>query len=149
MHSYYKTDRRKAWRNLLVCAINEGLRLGLFTLVPRDNRWPPSPCSNASAGHVYSLTLPDGQPASAWVSDINFDELRFHVAAHPIDGFLKLSYPSLRSGGAIAQGFLERRNGKWLQRTASLFRCRRELVPSLAAINVNPDGYSEYGRLII
>lgn len=38
-HAYkfhYKTNRQRAWRNLVVCAVNEALRRRLFSLRPGD-----------------------------------------------------------------------------------------------------------------
>ena len=36
----YKTARQKAWRNLMVCAINAAVEQRLFSLRPGDIRFP-------------------------------------------------------------------------------------------------------------
>jgi hypothetical protein len=40
MPKTYKSPRTRAWRNLMVAAINAGLEQGHFGLTPDDNRWP-------------------------------------------------------------------------------------------------------------
>ena len=148
MNGYYSTARRRAWRNLLVCAVNAGLRQGLFTLADGDNLWPRA-SSHPCDGYAYRFALPDGIPAAAYVADVGWGELRIHATANPVGQLVSVSSPTLAAGDAFAVGFLERKESKWLQRSTSLFRCRREMMATLAALEIEPDGYADFGRLII
>ena len=59
----YRTTRARAWRKLMVAAINAGLERDLFSLKAGDDRWPAAVstdagmhtssrlCSTASAPH--------------------------------------------------------------------------------------------------
>ena len=144
----YKTDRLRAWRNLLVSAINGGLREGLFTLDDGANAWPGA-SSSPSEGYTYGFALAPGMPGLAHVADIGWGELRIHAIANPIGRLASLSMPSMAAGDAFAIGFLERKESKWLQTSATLFKCRREIQPVLAALRVEPLGYLDHGRLIL
>lgn len=142
MHKFYKNDRQRAWRNLLVGAVNEGLRIGAFDLLPGTNAWPDD------ASFTYPINLPDGRRAAAHLSDAGFDEIAIRVAVDPIVRLLGLSWPSLKAGGAVAHGFLERRKGAWLQATPSLFRCRAEMLYPIARLEIEPEGFADHGRIV-
>ena len=137
--TYVTSARRRAWRTLLVASINEGLRLGLFSTAPGDNRW-----SDTDRGNEFSFALPDGTPVLARVSDSGFDELRIIAAACPKPVRTRSSLATLAAGDAVAAGWLERRTGAWLQRSScarSAFQCRRHLLEPLAALRLEPLGY--------
>jgi hypothetical protein len=76
--------RRRAWRNLMISAINAGLEQNLFTLVPDDNRWP-SPITHFGLeirGPLFRFTLPNDIPVLAYVDRLSWGELCV-AAAHP------------------------------------------------------------------
>lgn len=155
-----QSARTTAWRNLMVAAINAGLEQGLFTLDRGGNLWPGAPKDERDPGeaYVYAFDL-DGAPGVASVRDAGWDELSFHAALFPIPG---AAYPSdrIKAGGvgwcrrympgrAWAEGWLERRVGRWLQDSTGLFQCRRDVLPLLASAAVKPNGYADRGRLIL
>ncbi len=140
--------RFQAWRNMMVAAINAGLDQNLFGLDADDNRW-------TGGKAVYRFTLAD-MPAIASVGDASFGELVFKVALQPCSDAEKFIEPCtgpdirFEAGEAFASGWLERRKGKWLQ-TGPRPMCyfRRELLPTIAGIEVQPHGYSPEGRIML
>jgi hypothetical protein len=152
----YKSDRSKAWRNLMVCAVNAGIEKKLFTLISNDNRWPgalPQSPEETRANGVddvtYDFELPNGLPAKAYVRDIGWGELSIHVAVHPTGEGLKAFNAGFSAGDAFATGWLERKNGAWLQTSVDSFCCRSSLKPQLAALHVTPLGYGDKGGVIM
>jgi hypothetical protein len=142
----YKSLRGKAYRNLLVCAINEGLRLSLFRLHSDRNGWP----DQSTQSNSIDFTLPNGLPARAVFRDIGFGEVSVVVAVNPtgisLDG--RSHDTEFRTGDAFAQSWLEREKGAWLQSATTLFNCRRNLISVLAGLNVEPNGFSDHGVVI-
>lgn len=141
----YKTSRQKAWRNLMVCAINAALDQALFTLRPNDNRF------NASRGQgsLFDFTLPNGLPARGYVSDAGFDELNVHAAVNPDGDWVRAGDAGFMAGNAVALSWLERKNGVWLQSSYDRFHCRKGLLAQLAELKVDPHGYGDRGRVIL
>ncbi|MFA6178076.1 MAG: hypothetical protein WC696_00525 [Candidatus Methylopumilus sp.] len=147
----YRSAREKAWRNIMVCGINEGLKQKLFSLKPNDNRWPGALAPDDysySEGHVFEFILPNGLNAKAYVNDASFEELVIHVGVNPKGDIVRHWNPGFTAGEAFAMGWLERRTGAWLQ-TTDLFHCRRNLLSSLASMNAKPMGYGDRGRVIM
>lgn len=140
----YKSDRKKAWRNLLVCTVNKALDRKLFSLRPDDNRWP----DNDNKGWLFDFILTNGLPARAYIHDANFAELGIHVAVHPKGESIRYSGSGFRAGEAVAIGWLERKRGAWLQSATTMFNCRRNLLKPLASIAVEPKGYGDRGNVI-
>jgi len=64
--------RNKAWRNLMVAAINAGLQQRLFGLKPGENWW-------LTRVTPFRFEI-EGCSGVAYVRDIGWDELNFHVA---------------------------------------------------------------------
>ena len=140
----YNSTRRKAYRNLLVCAINEGLRRKLLTLLPVS--WP----NPSDQGSSMEFTLPDGLSAKAEFRDIGFGEISVIVAVNPTGTTLegRVKDAQFRSGDAFARGWLEREKGFWLQSASSLFNCKKNLLFRLSKIDVVPDGFCDSGEVI-
>lgn len=140
--------RLRAWRNVMIAAINAGLDQKQFGLDPDDNRW------TGDRG-VYHLAI-SGMPAIASVGDAGFGELAIKVAVKPrsdAEEFIKpFTGPDepFRAGEAFASGWLERRKGKWLQ-TSSRPLCyfRRDLLPILGAPEIRANGYLPEGRVML
>jgi hypothetical protein len=137
----YRSVREKAWRNLMVCVINEGLRQKLFSLRPDNNRWPNA----ENDGCVFDFTLRNGLPARGYVHDIGFGELSIHAAVNPISDWVRCGNAGFDAGDAFAAGWLERQEGAWLQSATNLFNCRKVLVTSLAGLEAEPLGYGDRG----
>jgi len=139
------TARQIAWRNLMVAGINAGLDQRLFGLDPGQNYWEGD-------NSIYRLTIA-GTPAIACVGDAGYGELVFHVAADPkpdAEKWISASNAGFLAGSAFAVGWLERRNGKWLQTSGNpICTFRRKIVPTLAEANVSPSGYLPQGRVMI
>ncbi len=140
----YKTARDKAWRNLIVSAINAGLQQKLFSLRLDDNRWP----DHDKQGFLFDFTLPNGLLVRAYVHDIHHGELSIHAAVNPIGDWVRAGNSGFAAGDAVATGWLERKLGVWLQSATTQFNCRRALIPVLAAMDVAPLGYGDRGRVM-
>ena len=141
----YKSNRKRAWRSLVVSAANAALSQKLFTLRPNDNRWPNA----KNEGYLFDFTMPNSLPARGYVEDAGFAELSIHVAVNPKGDWVRASNAGLSAGDAFAAGWLERERGAWLQSATTLFNCRRTLLKSLASITVEPYGYGDRGRVIL
>lgn len=137
----YAGERKKAWRNLMVCAINAALEQRLFTLRAGDNRF--------GDGQLFDFILPGGLPARGWVGDAGFDELSVHAAVHPKGDWVRAANARFEAGEAWGQTWLERRTGFWMQSSSKLFACRHSLIPALAGLQVAPKGYGDRGRVIM
>src|SRR5574343_1208492 len=59
----YRSQRDKAWRNLMVLTVNEGIRQKYFSLRADDNRWPGAESGSRGhrgTGYIFEFNLPDG-----------------------------------------------------------------------------------------
>lgn len=141
----YKTPRERAWRNLMVCAVNAALQQKLFTLRPGDDRFD----DDMRSGHLFDFVLPNGLPARGSVADAGFEELAVHVAVNPKGDNVRSHSAGFSAGDAFATSWLERRDGAWLQSTPEGFRCRKSLLAQLADLDVKPQGFGDRGKLIM
>lgn len=148
----YRTDRERAWRNLMVCAINEGIRQNLFTLQSNNYSWAenePKEGGRVKEGGLFDFALPNGQPARGYVNDAGFGELTIHVAVNPNGQSVRAEDAGFSAGDAFAAGWLERERGAWLQSATTQFNCRKSLLKALANIDVRPRGFGDRGRVIM
>ena len=148
----YRSARHRAWRNLMVLTINEGIRQKLFTLRPYDNRWhgaDPESQGHRGTSHIFEFTLPNSFPAKGYVSDAGFGELTIQAAVNPKGDWVKVSNAGFEAGDVFAHGWLERVKGVWLQSSPEMFSCRRALLNSLAVMEVVPRGFGDRGRVIL
>lgn len=141
----YKNLRQKAWRNLMVCAVNAALERKLFTLRPGDNRFP----DNMRRGEVFDFLLPNGLPARGSVSDAGFNELSVHAAVNPKGDMVRAFNGGFDAGDAFGTTWVERERGAWMQSSDSSFNCRKGLLGHLAGLQVEPMGYGDRGRVIM
>lgn len=147
----YKSERSKAWRNLMVAAINEGIVKRLFTIRPGDNRWPGATNDprERSVGYVYTFLLGD-IPLVAYVNDIGNEELSIHVAAWPTaegNRWIRTGNCGFESGEAVATGWLERKDGAWLQAArVPLLNCRKHRLFTLSALTIKPSCFADRGN---
>ena len=153
----YKTVRQRAWRNLLVCAINEGINRKIFSLRPGDNRWDDTKSNdpeeknshNKDNGFFYDFNLPNGLPARGYVNALGWGgELEIRTAVFPKGYSLSSSFAGFAAGEAVACAWLEREEGAWLQTAVDQFHCRTSLVTTLASLIVQPIGYGDMGRVM-
>lgn len=141
----YKTPRDRAWRNLMVCAVNAALEQKLFTLRPGDDRFD----DDMRSGHLFDFTLPNGLPARGSVATAGFDELAVHAAVNPKGQEVRFHGAGFAAGDAFGTTWVERRLGPWLQTTQDGFRCRKPLLAQLAELDVRPQGFGDRGKLIM
>ncbi|MAF02078.1 hypothetical protein [Herbaspirillum sp.] len=144
----YKTKRHKAWRNLMVATVNEALRRRIFSLRPGDNRWPGHDERTIRSRFEFDFVLPTGDAARATVDDIGFDELAIDAAVNlrkqmVFSGY----YANLKECDAAGTTWLERQTGAWIQSAVDSFKCSRILEQKLLAMEVEPLGYGDKGRV--
>lgn len=145
----YRTERERAWRNLMVCAINEGLRQKLFTLLQYNYNWAPQEdAQHRRDGRIFEFSLPNGLPALGYVSDAGFGELSVHVAVNPTGNSVQAFNAGFSAGDAFATSWLERAKGAWLQNASNQFNCRKTLLKPLADIVVRPLGFGDRGKVM-
>ena len=150
---YGKSIRRRAWRNMMIAAINEGIRLRAFTIRAGDNRWPGA--DRDERGHLVCFVYPfsiGGLSGIASVNDAGYDELSLHAALWPTEDaarWIQSSNACFLAGEVFASGWLERRDGAWLQvgreLSAHQFACRKHRLAEVAAITIEPNGYADRG----
>lgn len=143
----YANSRSRAWRNIMVSAINEGIRRRLFSIRPGDNRWPGQ---EDEQQYVYRFSIGD-IPAICSISDIGQDELSIHCALWPqsdAEEWIGASGAGFAVGDALASGWLERRDGAWLQFNGfPQLNCRKNRLALISAIEVTPSGFADRGDL--
>lgn len=150
---YSKSTRRRAWRNVMVAAINAGLEQRLFGLKPGDNRWPGVSLDTSvrSKHHVYRFSLND-IPVIASVNDAGWDELAIHAAMWPTsesERIIGAAFAGFRAGEVVVGGWLERLDGAWLQvgkGEPAEFHCRRARLKTVADLPVEAKGYADRGN---
>lgn len=140
----YRSQRDRAWRNLMVAGVNAGLDQGLFTLRPGDNRWPSR---SDRQGTFFDFQI-GGLPARAYVGDANFDELVLCAAVLPVDDRMGSWTQGFSAGEAVGKTWLERRDAAYIQSTY-MFSCRQRLLLKLASLDVDPKGYGDRGNVIM
>jgi hypothetical protein len=150
---YTKSVRKRAWRNAMVAVINEGIQRRLFSIKPGDNRWPGAVRDErgVSQSSVFEFDI-DGIPAVGSVHDGGYDELSLHVALWPTQEgkrWVECVNAGFLAGDVWAAGWLERREGAWLQVTRQLtssnFSCRKNRLASVAELSIEPRGYADRG----
>jgi hypothetical protein len=133
--------RKKAWRCLIISALNEALRRGLFSLDRKDDlTWD---------GVTFQFLI-DGIPAAAFMNDIGYGEIGVNVALYPPSDLeaLKSNNAGLQAGEAFASAWFERDRGSWIQDRIVHFKCRKHLLPRLANLNPTTLGYKDRGPVM-
>ncbi len=139
----YKSPRDRAWRNLMVCAVNAALQQKLFTLRAGDDRFDDT----LRRGHLFDFVLPNGLAARGSVATA---------------GLMSLQYTQQSSERRCGSTFqLEVRRGDafgttWLEvETERGFRRHRRFIvgvvflSQLAELSVRPMGFGDRGRVIM
>lgn len=140
-----RSVRRKVWRNLLTAGINEAIRRKLIGLNEDDNWWPGADERN-NCEYIFSFTLPSGSIAKCHMYLISHGELQFNVAVNPKGDHLIEFNPKFRAGDAWASGWLERKDGAWIQESATRLSCRKFLLKQFSDLNLTPIGYGNSGK---
>ncbi|BCH52604.1 hypothetical protein ACQZ61_15705 [Agrobacterium vitis] len=155
---YSKSKRGMAWRNMMIAGINSAIEMKLLSILPGDNRWPGAKSSHGDRGETYAFEFSvAGVPAVGSVFDAGFDEVSVHVAFWPTSEgkrWVRAAGSGFMAGEAYAQGYLERKNGAWLQVPTDLggstsFKCRTKLLSLIASLDFDPLGYADRGSFII
>lgn len=153
----FRSVRSRAWRNLMVSAINVGLERGYFGLKPEENFWlrESFPATSDGARLQHGLIVFDfavaGLPARAAVGDAGHGELMSIAVVNPRVDWLACCMHSatrLAVGDAYADGWFERKAGPHLQYDGiggAGFACRKGLVGVLSHLCVEPAGYKDHG----
>ena len=154
----YKSRRAKAWRNVLVAAINAGLEQKLFGLKPGENWWP-GVCDyhdqvRRNPGVEYHFEI-DGYPGIGHCNDAGHDELSIYAALWPTGERTVGAWPlSLETGECVAHCWLERRTGVWIESSrgsvsSASFRCRKDKLLRMSMLKVRPTGYADRGKFFL
>lgn len=146
--NYDGSRRRRAWRNVMVAGINAGIDQGLFTPRAGENSWSQPDPRFGDDPRTYRFMIED-IPAIASVHDAGWDELSIHVALWPtIEGerWVRTANGGFLAGEVFASGWLERRDGAWLQVGHDPeFSCRKQRLDLIAALEIRPKGYADRG----
>lgn len=135
----YKSQRAKAWRNMIVAGINYGLETGY--LLTRQNET-----------HDFSIC---GIPAVvSYCGFFDNKEVSIKVAAFWKGSELRLKIPlclhreaAFNLCDAYAYGWLEREYGPYIaadQRSGTCLYSRRYLVPVFADMVIDNNGYTDH-----
>jgi hypothetical protein len=128
----------RAWHNVISAAVHEGLKRGLFTAEPYDNRG-----LNDDGATELAFKFGETIPALAVIRGTSSGgDVLIHVALWPrrdADRWLGTNSGQFVAGHVEASGWLLRRShGAWLDHTPSLFHCRRCRLAAVAAVSGVP-----------
>lgn len=129
--------RRKAWRNLLVTAINAG----------QSSYHVPPGRQHPIGGKLFMRPIL-GLRTEATFRDAGWDEISINITLFSEEKHSVIEDPFLWMAADVAaraQGWLERRDGRYLQTGGTLFRCRRKLLKPLSELDVSPEGFLDSG----
>lgn len=145
----YTSLRDRAWRNMMVAATNAAIEQKLFSVRPGDNRWPGW---DQKATHVFSFTFGADIPALGSVYDVGFDEIAIHVGLWPTargEELIDAWSAGFHAGEAFATGWLERKNGAYLQSNTTSLKCRQKRLRTVAEVDIKPKCFGDRGKLIM
>lgn len=149
----YKSRRKKAWRSLMVAAINAGLQLRKFGLQP-DEDFEVSNGNNVREQPrpgFYEFVL-EGLPVLAYVEEAGFEELSIYAMVKPTDKaheYITWEHNDSSAGAVWGRCWFERRTGAWIQSSTGYFRCQRAYLDLLANLDIEPQGFGDRGRIIM
>ena len=138
----YSNPKAKAWRNLMVAAINAGLEQGLFSLRKGDNRWKET---DPDKGHIYRFSFACF-PSLCCVKDARNGELAFHTVVFPesdAEQWLFMPQLGLSGGEAYGMAWLEREKEARLETSMAFFKARQVAKSILADLEIETKGYGD------
>lgn len=146
-----KSARAKAYRNMMVAAVNAGIEQKLFHILPGTNRWPgySRELTARDDGYTYEFVFAGSIPAIAHVRSASWDELSIHVALWPTPegrDRVEAMNAGFAAGEAFAGGWLERRVGAYIQTTGGLC-CRKTRLDLVASAYIAAKGFGDRGPL--
>lgn len=150
----YKSRRNKAWRNVMVAAINAALEQRKFGLRPHEDfEVPDRSVSTKEVGRLgfYEFTLA-GLPVLAFVQEAGFDELSIYAMVNPTKKARRdilWEHNDASAGAVWARCWFERRTGAWMQNSSGYFRCQRPYLDLLANLDIEPEGFGDRGRIMM
>lgn len=160
-HSYYpfrstplkarKSERWKAWSNLVVSAVNAGLDQGVFGLRPGEN-WKPVEKTDGLRPDraIYRFEVVPGLAAVAAVGWQDHGVISVDVLLNPRKPTSHpMNFSSLRDGDAFAYCWVERKLGAWIQEGGDSFPCKRTTRGLLAGLDIEPKGYAAVGSFML
>jgi hypothetical protein len=140
----------------MVAATNAGIVQRVFGTKPGENYWANAGGHGPNNSSTYRFTVPGTDiPAIAWVRTDEWHELHIHVALWPtsdaarwIDGISGGGGDDFLAGECEAVGWVERREGAWLQVGSGrpLVHCRRARVEAVSSLTIEPNGYADQGK---
>ena len=146
-HKYnYKPKRNLAWRNLIVCGINEALKLRIFSIDPNQNYWQGSTYyqHDVQRWYEFDFNLPCDFLARVRVQDIDHAEISIHVWFTTNRDFSK-------GNDGYARSWLERKKGAWIQSVSLCYDTlylKRHITNVIADIKVEPFGFGDHGSVM-
>jgi hypothetical protein len=132
--SIYKSKRAKAWRNMLVAAINYAVEHSFCDL--HSQRPVKAMRYDFTVGEI---------PAVATCRSTAFDKLSFKVFFWPEDQPSRANWSAEDRAGACASGLFERKHGSFLMPYPDLY-CRRKRLETLAALDIPALGYRDSSK---
>jgi hypothetical protein len=155
-----KACKRRLWRNVLVSALNEGLRQGYIKPVPQPWQYG----TETGEDDIYPFTFM-GLDGIAHVRDAGHGELVVHAIVNPtaygrefVQCYLQSGRDRARAGTVWASGWFERQKGMWLQTTrggefiagSSSLYVKRSAAWLLSAEGLVPAvGYADQGQFLM
>lgn len=134
----YKSKRERAWRALMVCAINAGLKQRLFTL---SLHTAPHP---ANEHQFFDFKLPGEIPARGSFRELAYGELSLFAAMRPTGRPVwGVGAGSLAARDAYGNVWLDRTNGAWVEPFFSTFSCSASAQDKLCAMSAVPLGFGD------
>jgi hypothetical protein len=135
---------QKLAKKVLVYAINEALRRGVFTL-------KPGPVNCPEPGFSFDM---GGTPAAVFCHDAGYDEVRVLVTLWPTEEGREeahtLNWGDQRwRGGFVTSGCLECRAGQWLMDGPGCYCSKPRLAEVKAMPFPQPNGFAASGKIII
>lgn len=148
-----RMPRRLLQGEILAAAVNEGIRLKLFSLVPDDNRWSgvmEHGRRNGGARYPFRFGPYYG---FARATDIGFAELSLHVAVAsvpltewPHEAKSPRAEPHIV---ARAGSWLERDRGHWIMDSSHELYLRKSHLSQLEQVHIRPAGFAKRGSFIM
>lgn len=126
-----------AWRNIMVAAVNAGLKQGHFGLEPDDNRFE-------GQDHVYRFDL-EGLPGIAYVRAMADGELMLHAAINSskqAEQTIRVGMAGLLGGEGFSEGRMERLDRKYLHSVRPYTSFRTTLLFHVSEMKVEPNGFT-------
>ena len=138
---------KQAWENIMILAINEGLKRNIFTL----------DANTFQEGNMKYEFDYNGFLISVHVKDIGYDEIRIDVEIdldkngkykfHDLSGHYGYG---LHNYNAIMFGYLERRTGKYLMRYSKInvYKINKDIKQYFSKLNIEPNGFERTGKFL-